>query len=267
MTLNTSSWSVKENFNKAKLKFVIPDFSDLVCNTRKGDGIKSKQCDVGGSKFALMIYPNGSRNAEEGMLSVFLHNESNHDVVVDYTISVEGGNRRSWENIRIEKCDGIGWKNFMRASEVGTGLVGTDLKTTVEVELKWEDLSGGVVQENQVNSKDLTQVEERLGRKLMLMGGQLEHNMGGKLEQMKTFVLAELDQQQQQMKTFVQEELAKVKATSIPECPVCFMQLKPPNKIVQCLKGHKICEPCSEKEAVVSCLEKYGSEVYCRPKV
>ena len=164
------------------------------------------------------------------MLSAFLHNESNHDVVVDYTISVEGGNRRSWENIRIEKCDGIGWKNFMRASEVGTGPVGTDLKTTVEVELKWEDLSGGVMQENQVNSKDLIQVEERLGRKLMLMGGQLEHNMGGKLEQMKTFVLAELDQQQQQMKTFVQEELAKVKATSIPECPVCFLQLKPPRE-------------------------------------
>ena len=46
---------MKENFNKAKLKFVIPDFSDLVGNTRKGDGIKSKQCDVGGSKFALMI--------------------------------------------------------------------------------------------------------------------------------------------------------------------------------------------------------------------
>ena len=69
------------------------------------------------------------------------------------------------------------------------------------------------------------------------------------------------------MKNFVRGELAKVKATSILECPVCFMQLKPPNKIVQCLKGHKICEPCSEKEAVVSCLEKYGSEVYCRPKV
>ena len=55
----------------------------------------------------------------------------------------------------------------------------------------------------------------------MLMGGQLEHNMGGKLEQMKTFV---------------QGEIAKVKATPVPECPVCFMQLKPPNKIVQCQK-------------------------------
>ena len=104
----------------------------------------------------------------------------------------------------------------MRASEVGA-----DLETTVEVELKWEDISGGVVEKDQVNGKNLVQVEERLG---------------GKLDQMKTFVLAELNQQQQQMKDFVQGELAKVKATPIPECPVCFLQLKPPKKIMQCLK-------------------------------
>jgi len=135
----------------------------------------------------------------------------------------------------------------MRASEIGT-----DLEATVEVVLKWEDISGGVVEEDQVISKNLVQVEERLGEKLEQMGGKLEQ-MGGKLEQMKTFVLAELDQQQQQMKNFVRGEIAKVKATPIPECPVCFLQLKPPRKIVQCLKGHKICEACSEKEAVVSC--------------
>ena len=73
------------------------------------------------------------------------------------------------------------------------------------------------MEQNQVKSKDLVQVEERLGGKL--------EQMGGKLEQME-----------QRMKTFVRGELAKVKATSIPECPVCFLQLKTPKKIVQCLK-------------------------------
>ena len=111
----------------------------------------------------------------------------------------------------------------MRASEVGT-----DLKITVEVELKWEDISGGVVEKDQGISKNLVQVEERLGEKL--------EQMGGNLEQMKTFVLAELEQQQQQMMNFVRGEIAKVKVTPIPECPVCFLQLKPPKKIVQCLK-------------------------------
>jgi len=242
MDFNTSSWSVKEDFNQAKLRLEIPNFSDVVGNTRKGQGIKSKLFDVGGSKFVLEIYPNGDLKAEEGMLSVFLNNESNHDVVVDYTISVDGINRESreyekiekvTENSRIEKGKGKGRRNFMSSSEIET-----DLKTTVEVKLKREDISRGVVEQNQVNRNDLVQVEERLG---------------GKLDQMKTFVLAELNQQQQQMKDFVRGEIAKVKGTPIPECPVCFLQLKPPKKIVQCLKGHKICEPCSEKEAVVSC--------------
>ena len=71
------------------------------------------------------------------------------------------------------------------------------------------------MEQNQVNSKDLVQVEESLGGKLE----QME-------QRMKTFVRGELDQKQQQMKTFVRGELAKVKATSIPECPVCSRPLR-----------------------------------------
>ena len=223
MAFNTSSRSVKEGVNKAKLKFEIPNFRDVVGKTRKGQVISSKQCDVGESKFALVIYPNGTQLAEKGMMSAYLLNESNHDVVVDFKISVERGNTVSGENEKIKKGEGLGRVNFMRAREVGT-----DLKMTVEVKLKWEDVSGGVVEQNQVKSKDLVQVEERLGGKL--------EQMGGKLEQME-----------QRMKTFVRGELAKVKATSIPECPVCFLQLKTPKKIVQCLKvgiyGINFCFP------------------------
>jgi len=218
MAFKVSSWSMKEEVNKAKLKLEIPNFSDVVGNTSKGQRVISQQFDVGGAKFALKIYPNGQQGAEEGMLSAFLGNESNHDVVVDFTISVEGGNKKSDESAKIKKGSGWGWMNFMRASEVGI-----DLKATVGVRLKWEDISGGLAEQNQVTSRDLVQVEERLEEKL------------------------------EQMKTFVRGEIAKVKTTPVPECPVCFLQLKPPKKIVQCLKGHKICEPCSEKEAVVSC--------------
>ena len=232
MAFNTSSRSVKEGVNKAKLKFEIPSFSDVVGNTSKGQGVKSNQFDVGGSSFTLEILPNGDLGAKEGMLSVFLCNESNLDVAVDYTISIGRGNVQSLENIKIEKRRSWGWVNFMTTSEVRT-----NLETAVEVELKWRDLCGGVVEKNQVNSKNLVKVDEKLGvtleqmgvkleqmgGKLELMGGKLEKNMGGKLEQME-----------QRMKNFVRGEIAKVKATSIPECPVCFLQLK--SKIVQCLK-------------------------------
>jgi len=241
MTFNASSWSVREEFNQAELKLVIPNSVDVVGQTKKGQIVSSKQFAIGGSKLALAIYLNGEERGEEGTLSAFLSNESSHDVVVDCTICtilVEGGNGAwhrmvSGENSKLKK--GHGWRkmNFMRANEVGT-----DLKTTVEVKLKWADISGGVGEHNQSNSRELGQVEARLG---------------GKLEQMKTLVLAELDQQHQQMKNFVRGEIAKVKVTPIPECPVCFQHLTSPKKIVQCLKGHKICEACSENEAVESC--------------
>jgi len=183
------------------------------------------------------------------MLSAFLCNESSHDVVVDYTISVEGNNGAtvSWEDVKIVRNEGRGKINFMRASEVGT-----DLRTIVEVKLKWANIPGGVGEQKQAKQvgEQLEQVEQR----------------------MKSFVLAELNQQQQQIKNFVRGEIAKVKVTPIPECPVCFQHLKAPKKIVQCLKGHKICEVCSEKEAVVSCPtcktafmgRDYGMEAFIR---
>jgi len=224
MAFNTGSWSVKENTDMAKLKLVIPNFSDVVNNTTKGQSIKSKSVDVGGSKFALKIFPKGHQQAKRRNISVFLYNKGNNDVVVDYTISV-GGILTSLENEKIEKNEGVGLLNFMKASEVGT-----DLRITVVIKLKWEDISEGELDENQVKGSDLVQFEKRVGGKL--------EELGEKLEQMKTFVRA---------------EIAKVKAPPIPECPVCFLQLQPPKKIVQCLKGHKICEPCSEEETVLSC--------------
>ena len=103
MAFKTSSWSVKEEVNKAKLKFEISNFSHVVGKTSRGQTIDSKQFDVGGSKFALEISPKGHWQANEGMLSAFLVNESDHDVVVDCTISVEGGVKESWENQKIAK--------------------------------------------------------------------------------------------------------------------------------------------------------------------
>ena len=201
MAFNTSSWSVKEDANKAKLKLEIPNFSEVLGNTRKDQEIRSKQVAVGGSKFALSVCPKGYKKAEEGMLFAFLENESDHDVVVDYTISVEGGNSMSAQNCKIAKNTSMGWWNFMRASEVGK-----DLNITVDFALTWEEISeGGMVEENQANISDLAEVVKSLGEKLKQMGEKLE-------------------------------QMAKVKAPLVPECPVCLLQLKPPKKIVQCLK-------------------------------
>jgi len=94
--------------------------------------------------------------------------------------------------------------------------------------------------------------EGGLGEKLKQMGKKLEQ-IGEKQKQIGEKQKQEMKQEMQEMKNFFRSEIAKVKATLVPECPVCLLQLKPPKKIVQCLRGHKICEPCSKEEAVLSC--------------
>ena len=94
MTFNISSWGVKD-YNKAKIKLEILNFSDLLGNTPKGRRISSKQVQVGGSKSSLGVFPKGCKQAKKKMLSAFLYNKSNHNVVVDPTITVEGGNLES----------------------------------------------------------------------------------------------------------------------------------------------------------------------------
>ena len=207
---NINSWSVREDFNKAKLKLEIPN----LLWAGKGDRIGSKLFLVGRSKFTLSVYPSGNMSAEQGMLSVFLNNASNHDVVVDYTITAEGARAESVhiENEWIEKGCGRGRREIMKTSEVGAVLI-----ITVEGTLKWEDLSGGMVEEYQVNRSDLKQEIKNSEESLKQEMKNLKENM------------------QQEMKS-VRAEIARVKTSSIPECPVCFQKLAPPKKIVQCLK-------------------------------
>ena len=195
MVISSRSWSVREEFNKAKLKLEVPKFSEVVGNTGREVKISSKLFHVGRSKFRLAVYPGGvEETTEQGMFSVYLYNVSNHDVVVDFTISANWGMSMSKKDDKIEKNCDSGWADFMKTRDVGA-----DLNLTVEVTMRWEDLSGGMVEENHVNRSDLIKVEERL-------------------------------------KDIVRAEIAKVKTSSIPECPVCFLRLAPPKKIVQCLK-------------------------------
>ena len=195
MVISSRSWSVREEFNKAKLKLEVPKFSEVVGNTERKVKISSKLFHVGRSKFRLAVYPGGvEETTEQGMFSVYLYNVSNHDVVVDFTISANWGMSMSKKDDKIEKNCDSGWADFMKTRDVGA-----DLNLTVEVTMKWEDLSGEMVEENHANKSDLIKVEERL-------------------------------------KDIVRAEIAKVKTSSIPECPVCFQRLAPPKKIVQCLK-------------------------------
>ena len=81
----------------------IPNFSYIMDNINNGDKIGSKLFDIERSEFTLRVFPNGNTVGEEDFLSAFLRNESCHDVVVDYIISVEEGESGFDVNSNIEK--------------------------------------------------------------------------------------------------------------------------------------------------------------------
>ena len=65
----------------------------------------------------------------------------------------------------------------------------------------------------------------------------------------------DLEGKMDETKRELRVEIGKVKTPATDFIPVCLICLETLEtlKIVQCMQGHKICEPCSEKEEVVAC--------------
>ena len=207
---------MKEDFNKAKIKLEIPNFSDVLGKTTKGQRNSSKQIEVRGSKFALGVFPKGCGQAEKGMPSAFLYNESDHDVIVDFIIAVEGCNLESWKDTKIERKNSKGKIDFMRVSN----MIDNDFIITVEFTVKWEEVSGEMANQNQVISSDLVKIEERFGDKVKKLEERLAKKMKQSEDRVKQAVISSEDRMEQKVKNIVRAEVAKVRVPLIPECPL-----------------------------------------------
>ena len=95
-------------------------------------------------------------------------------------------------------------------------------------------------------------------KKMKIDIGELKNEMKkmkvAQADNMEKMKIAQAENMEE-LKTEVKEIKQKLTRGPIkmPECVICLEELRPPLRIVQCLKGHKLCEPCSEKEGVVSC--------------
>jgi len=262
MAANRRSWLVKEGSNKAKLRLDIPDYRTVFVQGL----VKSEHFKVGRSNFTLSIM--GFSKSVGRYSHAFLHNESEHSVVVDYSVSVEGGEGvwkdwRDWdEEKKIERKSCLLVLALMQEPREEE----TSLKITVEVEVRWEEVSGDIVVQTSDNRSGLDNVEHvnigekfvEIGEKLAKVEEKFEWNLEEKLEcKLEEILERKLEEKHgqtlRQMKTLVGAEIAKVKAAGVPECPVCFEKFLPPKKMVQCLVGHKICEECSQAREVLSC--------------
>ena len=84
--------------------------AEVLGKTGERDKISSKLFCVGRSKFSLEVQPRYLPAERDGskMGRVTLYNKSNNTVVVDYTISANGGESALWKDVKIKdglRCD------------------------------------------------------------------------------------------------------------------------------------------------------------------
>ena len=252
---DSHTWSVQKDWDEAKLFFEITNFSDVRKTITNGQSITSKQISIGRSSFSATVYPSGDFTAGSGKVGVFLENRSKHTVVADCTASV-GKTTLAFKDQKITAAAGNGWPNFMSASDV---MPGANFVLCMDIKLKKEEIygtnGGEAVNKSFISIKE---VEDGVEKGMQKRLGAHTADLRDEVKQAEKRLKSEVDGVKgviAEVKRDLKAEIGKVKtpaADFIPECLVCLESLET-LKIVQCVQGHKICEPCSEKEEVVAC--------------
>ena len=259
---DSHTWSVQKDWDEAKLFFEITNFSDVRKKITNGQSITSKQISIGRSSFSATVYPSGDFTAGSGKVGVFLENRSKHTVVADCTASV-GKTTLALKDETIKATAGTGrgffgtgWWNFMSASDV---MPGATFVLCMDIKVKKEEIygtnGGEAVNKSFISIKE---VEDGVEKGMQKRLGAHTADLRDEVKQAEKRLKSEVDGVKgviAEVKRDLKAEIGKVKtpaADFIPECLVCLESLES-LKIVQCMQGHKICEPCSEKEEVVAC--------------
>ena len=251
MSYTTSSSITRKDLDKATLIFSIDNFAQAKNDKKSGQGLKSETFSIGASKFFLKIHPSGEIDGDQGFVSVFLRNASEHKVTVDYIMSI-GTKEYSCESRVMKPGMGVGYTQFMKVSEVGQNVKVTADVTLVKEEIL-DGLPGGLSLTDwqflkKSDADNQQKMELRLVQKLeqkieQTMEKKLEENLNNKHNDLKRKIHDEFEDLKEDIK-------APARA---PECPICFEELRPPMQIIQCLRGHKLCEPCSLKPEIPCC--------------
>ena len=288
--VNSRTWSVQKDWDQAKLFFEIPNFKSVRNRTLIGQKVTSNAISIGRSSFSVMVHPSGNDQTEAGGIGVYLQNCSMHAVVVDYTATV-GNITHTIKEGKVEPLRAHGWPTFVNAAGVGPGtnfVLSMDIKLKKE---EINGTNGEGVNKSFISVKEVEdgvgkEVEKRLGvhaaevrRHLVDTEGRVNdkiakvmvsaEDMEGEVKQVEKRLKTEIDGLKNEMGAVSEDlggkldeverklkaEIGKVKAPATDFIPVCLVCLETLEdwQIVQCMQGHKICEPCSKKEEVVAC--------------
>ena len=231
MPYTTSTSITVQAMNKASFSFTINNFPEAKRIKKVNQAIDSEIFSIMASQLSIAVYPSGVEDKAKDYLSVYLHNHSSHKVMVKYSLAVEDNVFSDiYSEIKMQRM--VGLIKFIRISDIGQNLEVTGQVTLLREDLLDESVGGLSLATWEFMKKseeeNLQNLEQRLKENL----NQLEQKIDLKFEDLKEDIKA---------------------PARAPECPICFEELRPPVKIIQCLKGHKLCEPCSIKPEIQGC--------------
>jgi len=209
---------------------VVVDFSATVGKVKKSYVSEEIAPGDGGRGWLDFI-----KSSEVGaVFSVVLEVTLNMEELIEEEIrQTRGAEKRNVEDVDLNNSE---LKEEFASSEkrIRTEISNIDSKLgDLDSNLEDEVLNS----ENRVKS-EMDTIKAKLGD----IEVKLEQEVFNSEERVKAEIL--------KMEERLEKKILEVKqdrpAITGPECPVCFEELKPPLKVVQCEAGHKICEPCSQ---------------------
>ena len=107
MSYTVSSSIIRHDLDKASFSFSVNNFLEAKSTMKTGEKIKSMDFSIGASKFNIVIWPNGDEDKNKEFTSVFLYNVSDHEVTIDYTISVGSLASAEWGEFMLMAWWGV----------------------------------------------------------------------------------------------------------------------------------------------------------------
>ena len=105
----TREWELRTGENSIKYTVAVDDFGEKIASFQAGEGIRSKDFQVGGSVFRLHIYPSGNSTA----VAVYLANLSDREVIADVKFQVGDLKRELQKQRRFgTRTDGYNSRGF-----------------------------------------------------------------------------------------------------------------------------------------------------------
>ena len=240
----------------------IEDFKKKMKTWPSNNFLMSESFTVDAVPMSFEIYPNGDE--DEGYVSVYLINDSNAKIQVDFILKMKGCEvRLSGVDLKPDEGYGLYGSQYLYCHK-SVADVGSDEDTKINCTIHgFRKYVSDIESREKDSTNDLKRKYDSIESKVEEGNSNIEKRIAG-LE-------SKLEAASESIKAKIDVSAAKNNNSVVrPKCPICFEEMS--TKIAQCISGHLLCWPCKEKMGDRECAfcdqpvngRAHGMEAYLR---